>query len=204
MKNRWNAAVALATLMLAVQSPLAAQNIAEGQLTGQSSTYPLGESWRAVDGNRNGNWTGDATNSIAHTNFDQNAWWYVDLGSFFDITRIDIWNRTDCCSDRLFPFRVVIQDVFNAALTSGNDLWSADMAVPAGSPLIFNPGGVSGRFVKVQLLRAEYLQLAEVEVLGTPTGSAVVPEPLSMLLLGTGLAGVAAVGRRRRGQRARA
>jgi hypothetical protein len=195
MNKTRNVAVLLASLMLAVQTPLAAQNVAQGKATAQSSNYTFhagGESWKAVDGNTNGVWNfvDPALNSISHTLFERNAWWYVDLGSTPNIAHINIWNRTDlCCEGRLFPYRVVIQDVFNAALNSANDLWSADVLAGA-TPMIFNPAGVSGRYVKVQLLEDDWLHLAEVEVF-------VVPEPVGMILLGTGLAGIAAVRRRR-------
>ena len=54
------------------------ENIAAGRNTNQSSTYPGGQSGKAVDGNpdtefRNGH--------CSHTNEDNPSWWRVDLGS---------------------------------------------------------------------------------------------------------------------------
>jgi hypothetical protein len=116
------------------------------------------------------------------------------------IFTINVWNRTDCCSDRLYGYRIAVQDVFNAALSSANDLWFFDMLAdldgnPA-TPDVFNAGGVSGRHVKVQLLGSNWLHVAEVEVFATQQQT-VTPEPITMILLGTGLAGVAAARRRR-------
>ncbi len=54
---------------------------------------------RAVDGNRNGAFSG---NSVTHTSEPSTeAWWQVDLGAVAAIDRIEIYNRTDCCGERL-------------------------------------------------------------------------------------------------------
>jgi hypothetical protein len=53
------------------------------------------------------------------------------------------------------------------------------------------PDNTLGEIVKVRLNGAEYLSLAEVQVFGAP-----VPEPGTMLLLASGLAGLAGFRRR--------
>jgi hypothetical protein len=39
---------------------------------------------------------------------EQGAWWQVDLGEEKNINQILIYNRTDCCKDRLSNYRVSI------------------------------------------------------------------------------------------------
>jgi len=68
------------------------QNIALGKKTRQSSSFDerrIGPE-RAVDGNTEGN---DGNSSYAHTQFETDPWWEVDLGSEQPIDRIVIWNR---------------------------------------------------------------------------------------------------------------
>jgi hypothetical protein len=62
---------------------------------------------QAVNGNTKGVWY---NNSITHTNYEQGAWWQVDLGSKKNINKIIIYNRIDCCADRLRNYQVSISD----------------------------------------------------------------------------------------------
>jgi hypothetical protein len=69
----------------------------EGKAT-QSSVASAGDAARAIDGNKDQNYTG---NSVTHTNTENNPWWQVDLGGVKDIGRIVVFNRGDCCGERL-------------------------------------------------------------------------------------------------------
>ena len=86
-------------------------NLALNKTATQSSTItgnggnPVAGS--AVDGNTDGNFN---NGSVSHTNADANAWWQVDLGSSATISSITIWNRTDCCSDRLSDYWVFVSN----------------------------------------------------------------------------------------------
>lgn len=155
----------------------------------QSSTY-IGqqnlEAKNAIDGNTNGNvWH----NSVTHTNWESQPWWQVDLLSMFDLDQIVLWNRTDACSYRLSNFNVSVLD------KSNNTIWTNDFFTAGGWPspslIIDLPDNTLGEIVKVRLNGAEYLSLAEVQVFGAP-----VPEPGTMLLLASGLAGLAGFRRR--------
>jgi hypothetical protein len=41
---------------------------------------------------------------------EQGAWWQVDLGSKKNIKQIIIYNRTDCCANRLSNYQVSISN----------------------------------------------------------------------------------------------
>ncbi len=48
--------------------------------------------------------------SVTATNPDLNAWWQVDLGASASLRSVVVWNRTDCCSERLSDYWVFISD----------------------------------------------------------------------------------------------
>jgi F5/8 type C domain len=148
-----------------------ASNLSLGKPATQSSTYtaapPGGPARLAVDGNTNASYYG---NSVSHTNYDYQAWWQVDLGTSYTLDQVNIWNRTDCCSDRLSNFYVLVSD---------DPFTSTDLATTLNQPgvLSFYVAGIagspsaipivrSGRYVRVQLAGTNYLGLAEVQVMG--------------------------------------
>ena len=140
-------------------------NIAVGKVATQSSTGYGGHAPRAVDGNTSGNWS---DNSVTHTNGGAQEWWQVDLGSVQPIESIQLWNRTDCCSNRLSNFwlfvsdnEIVGSDV--ASILSDPDVSSFAYPGQAGVTANF-PIHRAGRYVRVQLAGTDYLSLAEVQV----------------------------------------
>jgi hypothetical protein len=155
---------------LTVTAPSGGSNLALFKTAAQSSTYPgatTGPS-SAVDGNTDGTWNGG---SLTHTNFDTNAWWQVDLGSSASISSVTLWNRTECCGDRLSDFWVFVSDTpFLASDTPATlqtrpgTFSSHQTSAPMPSTTI--PLTVQGRYVRVQLTGTNYLSLAEVQVMG--------------------------------------
>jgi hypothetical protein len=113
---------------------------------------------KAVDGDTHGNFF---HNTVTHTGLDNKAWWQVDLLVTKKIERIQIYNRTDCCMDRLSNFNVIILNENN------REVWKQhEVNNPPLSVLTYSPGGVNGRYVKVQLDGSNYLSLGEVKVFG--------------------------------------
>lgn len=146
----------------------AAVNLSRGKTATQSSTFETAAAARAVDGNQNGAYD---LRSVSHTNSDGQAWWQVDLGAIANIRQIQLWNRTDCCGDRLSNFHVFVSDTpFASTVLSATRTQPGvtDLAFPgvASSTALFNVNR-TGRYVRVQLEGTGHLQLAEVEVLGT-------------------------------------
>ncbi len=135
----------------------------------QSSTHRGAAASRAIDGDTNGGWQ---HRSISHTElWDQSPWWALELQEPSLISKIVLWNRTDCCSNRLSDFRVRVSDdssseVFmKAFFTDGAsypDTGQTGFAIEL-------PPGSWGRCVRIDLLPnladVHVLSLAEVEVL---------------------------------------
>jgi RHS repeat-associated protein len=153
--------------LLVIAEPWSGGNLAWGKATSQSSTSFGGESSRGVDGNTSGNW-GD--NSVSHTNSEHQPWWQVDLGSVQQIGTVRLWNRTDCCSERLSNFYVLVSDnpFSSTDLTTTINQAGVSSYYTAGPAGLLTEKGVgrSGRYVRVQLAGDNYLSLAEVEVMG--------------------------------------
>ncbi|WP_409342897.1 polysaccharide lyase family 8 super-sandwich domain-containing protein [Paenibacillus sp. MBLB4367] len=142
------------------------RNAALGKPASQSSIAYGGVPERAVDGNTNGSYSGG---SVTHTT--ENAvqpWWQVDLGSSQPIDEIGIWNRTDCCSNRLSDYYVFVSNEPFAGASLAETLeqpgvWAAHRTETAGRTTIV-PVGQSGRYVRIQLRGTNALSLAEVQV----------------------------------------
>lgn len=146
--------------------PAGATNVALNKTATQSST-PYGQAGGArvaVDGNTNGQWT---AGSVTHTD-NQLPWWEVDLGAVYDISTIRIWNRTDCCRERLTQFRIVVGEtpiVANDTRTFGGGIQSFGTE---DSKEFTSTVNTRGRYVRIMQTRQDYLSLAEVEVFGAP------------------------------------
>ncbi|MEZ4768049.1 MAG: discoidin domain-containing protein [Caldilineales bacterium] len=145
-------------------------NLAQGLGTSatQSGIYQSAAASRAVDGNTDGNYL---HNSVSITSNVTYAWWQVDLGGVQQIDGIQLWNRTDCCGNRLQNFYVFVsEEPFasndpNQLVAAG--IWNHYVGPVQGTTTIV-PVGQRGRYVRVQLAGANYLQLAEVQVWGWP------------------------------------
>ncbi|XP_078589276.1 uncharacterized protein LOC144869684 [Branchiostoma floridae x Branchiostoma japonicum] len=84
------------------------KNVAVGKAASQTSTGGGGAvASRAVDDNTDTNFAGG---SCTHTLTEPNPTWRVDLGQSYVVDRVVIFNRYDCCGDRLNPFNIHIGD----------------------------------------------------------------------------------------------
>ncbi len=64
----------------------------------QSSVEYGAEASRAIDGNSEQSF---GENSVTHTQQENYPWWVLDLGKMAPVGRIKVWNRSDCCGERL-------------------------------------------------------------------------------------------------------
>lgn len=155
-------------------------NLANGKAATQSSEWPGGSTaGRAVDGNTNGVFL---NGSVSHTQEGQvNPWWRVDLGSVQPIGDLEVWNRTDCCGDRLAGYKVEVLDAANAVV------WSSTRTGYPNPMETVATGGVNGRFVKVSLTgSARTLSLAEVVVRPSPGPNLALNKPATQISTYTG------------------
>lgn len=164
--------LAAAALTLAGPPALRAQgtNIARGKPASQSST-PYGSAGgasAAVDGDTNGDWNGG---SVSHT--DTSApWWQVDLGGVYDVSMIRIWNRTDCCRERLRGFHIMASESpIDASDPGGRAFVAGPQSFGDENSKEFRAASpVRARYVRIFLDHDDYLSLAEVEVFGASSG----------------------------------
>jgi poly(beta-D-mannuronate) lyase len=144
-----------------IASTIIVENIALGKTAEQSSTNTtgVGAADLAIDGNTSGEWSDDVDeNSVTRTNIESEAWWQVNLGEDYEIGDIVIWNRTDCCTDRLTNFDVFVYN-------ENGDLVHKSTITEEPSPsLIISTGGVVGSRVRIKLKGEDNLSLAEVQV----------------------------------------
>lgn len=153
--------VGFVSIQLNKQAPLSLaevivrDNLALGRPATQSSTEVGGVPSRAVDGNTDGTW---GNGSVTHTVMQANPWWMVDLGQVKKIGQVVVWNRTDCCSDRLASYTVELL----------NDAGQVVTAVPVTGVAAKRVIDIAGdaRHVRIRLQGTNPLSLAEVEVFG--------------------------------------
>jgi len=138
-----------------------------GKTATESSIYAPAS--RAVDGNTDGNFD---DGSVAHTGYEANPWWQVDLGAPKTVNSVVVWNRTDCCGDRLSDYWIFVSNTpfaptdTPATLQNRAGTWSSHQTTaPNPSTSVVVPG-MQGQYVRVQLGVANFLNVAEVQVIG--------------------------------------
>jgi len=151
-----------------LDDPAPATNVINASLSGtarQSSTAFGGQASAAIDGNTDGHYP---NGSVTHTANTRQPWWEVDLGEIKDIKQVVINRRSDCCTDRLANFHVLVSDTpFNDNTLSDTLARPgvSDHYVPISAPERRIDVARPGRYVRVQLAGSGTLELAEVQVL---------------------------------------
>ena len=145
--------------------PPDAPNRALNRPATQSSLYPgypttPHDAGRAVDGVTDGNFY---AGHVAHTDMQASPWWQVALvdpsAPAVSISRVVVWNRTDCCGSRLADYTV------SASLDGVNWLPVSHQTYAPNPATTINASMlIACRWVRVQLTGTNYLALAEVQV----------------------------------------
>jgi len=134
-------------------------NIAVGRATLQSSTDEGGNSARAVDGNMATDWSEE---SCTHTKPEAKPWLRIDFGQARKVGKVILYNRNDCCSERLNYFKITV----------GNHPNGTDNAICVGNGgnvkdktkiIVYCNRPVEGRYMHIQLIRGGILSLCEVQ-----------------------------------------
>jgi len=150
-------------------------NLALGGRAAQTSTSITfgGEASWAIDGNTDGEF---GHGSVTHTEpGDARPTWVLELREESAISRIVVWNRTDCCQGRLSNFKVEVigRQGQTENVVFDQDFFSDGRGFPNPNLVIDLPGRTVGHKVRLTLMTnfsdAQVLSLAEVEVLGVAT-----------------------------------
>ncbi|KQZ10913.1 hypothetical protein ASD23_01825 [Agromyces sp. Root1464] len=118
----------------------------------------------AIDGDTSG-----VSPAISHTALEANPWWQADLGSVVDVESVVVWNRTDCCSNRLASFSVFLSaEPFTStdpAVVRAQPGVEEHTVTTAPSPFVTIPVELDARYLRIQIEGTQYLSLAEVQLL---------------------------------------
>ncbi|PWQ97151.1 discoidin domain-containing protein [Leucothrix arctica] len=129
----------------------------------QSTTAYSGVASRAIDGNTSGEWN---EGTVTHTNATSTtAWWELELPQNSNLEQIVLFNRTNCCTQRLSDFTVSVLD------EAGSVVWS-QLYAETPSPSLTISLTATGKTVRVSLDGTAtntnvILSLAEVQIYGT-------------------------------------
>jgi len=94
----------------------------------------------------------------------KNPWWRVDLMSIANITEVKIYNRQDCCQERILGVKVEILDV-NGGLVDIREIENIDYP---DNIIPFNFNGSKGRYIQLtQDIEGQFLAFADIIVHGT-------------------------------------
>jgi len=141
-------------------------NLAYNKPTQQSSLLEHGYSYLAVDGNMHGNYE---ANETTRTDEEEHSWWEVDLLHSYDLSTLSIWNRTDCCSDDLSEYYILVsntamKDRSYDELIKDTSIWKYYVAGKSVQHLKINPN-TKGRYIRIQKSTYGNLSIAEVVAL---------------------------------------
>jgi hypothetical protein len=145
------------------QSPAGVEhNVALNRPTTQSSTYSVtGFNHAAslgVDGVRG---PLPQPQGLVMTNKDNAPWWQVDLQDIYSLPRLVIWNRVDCCQERLRTVEVLVSrdgDAWEKCYSHGGK--------PVGDKLAVDLKCRKARYVRLQIKEPVNLHFYECEVFG--------------------------------------
>lgn len=130
-----------------------------------SDLYP------ASNGN-NGVTSSGSDLELAHSGVTSTGnWWRVDLGANYDLERLDIYNRTNCCMDRLNNAKVYIAranlvnpNVFDATKMTEIGSLTSDKHQILDAKIFGDPR--RGKYVYIKAAGSNHLNFLEVEVYG--------------------------------------
>lgn len=141
-------------------------NVALRRPATQSSTTYSGPASLAVDGNSDGRYF---QHSCTHTASEAGPWWRVDLQETQPVRAVKVYNRADCCGNRLSGFEVRVGNTDAWGASYGLHTCGGEHSVGQGDALAVPCGGQQARYVFVGIparssSARNILTLCEVEV----------------------------------------
>lgn len=127
----------------------------------QSSTSNGGHAKLAIDGNTGGNFF---DRSVTHTGLEDSPWWMIDLGEVYEVREVKVYNRTDCCRDRLDKISVEFLNERKKKTSDFGFLRRYETGQPNPLSLKMGVGTRAGRYVRIRKKEPGYLSLAEVKI----------------------------------------
>ena len=98
--------------------------------------------------------------SMAHTQYQSQPWWNVDLGQDYELESVWLYNRLDCCQSRLSDYTIQYRADGAAAFTA-----LSTHGYPAQYPTIVSTP-VLARYLRIKLNKPDYLHLPRVRIWG--------------------------------------
>jgi hypothetical protein len=146
----------------------------EACVANQSTVYtvvlPKGAASAAVDGNIQTQWGGGSCMHTVPNALD--PWWRVNFGREVEVTGLRVYNRGDCCQNRLQGFSVYVGN--NATDVLGNAACAVNQDAPVSAPYIKDvtcAAPVIGQYLYIRLPGASRtLHVCEVQVQGYDNG----------------------------------
>ena len=146
-------------------------NLTSSAAATQSSTEFGAAADRAIDGGVDGDFF---DGSVTHTQNETHAWLELELDELSYIDEIEIYNRSDCCSNRLEDFSVFVSPnpmpdkglVATRNQPGVTEIFVNEEAGIDPDPTVVEVGEVA-KYVRVQLNDANALSIAELKVYGT-------------------------------------
>jgi hypothetical protein len=147
----------------------------KGDKTGQSSTDQSGYAKRAVDGNTGPEWN---KNTCTMTQKEEDPYWWINLEKEAAISKVTVWNRGDCCGERLRNFEVRVGDNdpsgggYASNPACGTTHWG-DAQDTGGGDHSVDCDEITGKYVTIVLPgKNKILTLCEVRINGAFTTKA--------------------------------
>ena len=152
--------------------------LADSTLSFQSAKHK--NSWdsqhgaeKAIDGNTDGR---HGNLSVTHTKTPGDTWWQGDFGALKLVNSVTLYNRTDCCGERLSNFYLLVSDIdvqgmsLERAVSAAKAVIFEDGTVPTSKVYTF-PEGTAGRFITIYKEADGHLSLAEVIATGSDSAT---------------------------------
>ncbi|XP_046560872.1 uncharacterized protein LOC124269865 [Haliotis rubra] len=164
-------------LLIASLVGQATANYALGKPVTTSSTWDTFNGSLATDGNTDGDWS--SSSCFATSKLDTEPWWMVDLEQVIAVDNVVIYNREDCCGERLRRLTVTVYTENPDVISDAEGTLCTTFSGPADDGDVVRlqcEGDVTGRYVRITKRRrlrtkVDLLSFCEVEITGKcPSG----------------------------------